>query len=117
MLHSNTIQGRCYGNAMRFLAKTFKHNRIPNSYAAYVPKNTILFYGVDPKEYADRWHLAGAIRVRLSPYKDFTQTPGDVGHYASRNTLRIQFLHNGDDISGRILEFWISQERFETSDS
>ena len=102
---------------MRFLAKAFKHSKLtPGVYAIYVPKNVILYYKIDPKKYADTWYNAGMISVRETPDDDFGQVLGDVGNYSSRNTLRIQFSHHGE-LSGKVLEFQILKNRFETSDS
>ncbi|MCK5239342.1 MAG: hypothetical protein KAR33_07345 [Candidatus Thorarchaeota archaeon] len=103
---------------MRFLAKAFKHSRSSsNTFAAEVPKNAILFYGINPETYAERWYLAGAIRARPSPYHDFVTTTGEVEYDSTRNTLRFQFLYTNDDISECVLDFWFSQDGFETSDS
>ncbi|MHA1908313.1 MAG: hypothetical protein ACW98Y_13525 [Candidatus Thorarchaeota archaeon] len=103
---------------MRFLTKAFKHSQSSsNTFSAEVPKNAILFYGIDPESYAERWHFAGAIRARPSPYHDFVTTTGKVEYDSTQNTLRFQFSYADDDISGCVLDFWFSQDGFETLDS
>jgi len=103
---------------MRFLAKAFKHDRSSSDmFAAEVSRNAILFYGIDPEVYAEKWYPAGAIRARPSPYHDYVTTTGEVEYDASRNTLKFQFLYADDDISECVLEFWFSQDGFEPLDS
>lgn len=103
---------------MRFLAKTLKrHDSSSNTFAAEVPNNAILFYGINPETYAERWYLAGAIRARPSPYHNFVTTTGEVKYDSTRNTLSFQFQYTDDDVSECVLDFWFSQDGFNNSDS